>query len=151
MTDDWQAQLSAAVARGLDLVGLDAVAAALADQVQALAEHPDAPVEVLRPDRPVLGVVACESGRLGVLLQLDGRVSVHVARSVETLLELVVETTEPGVVVEAESGSEGAPAADRRELLRRAGLVVPGWYSGSGFSEGDLLDACTAVLSALSP
>jgi hypothetical protein len=149
MTDDWRAELATAIARGIEHSGLQAVSTELAGATAALAGHPDAPVEPVRPDKPVLGTVACEGGQLGVLLHLDGRLSVHVARSVEALLALVVETTEPGVVVEADTARSHVPAVERRELLRQSGLVVPGWYSGSGFTEEELLDACAAVLSVL--
>ncbi|MFL6022049.1 MAG: DUF429 domain-containing protein [Marmoricola sp.] len=33
----------------------------------------------------------------------------------------------------------------RREALGRAGIAAPSWYSGSGFGEDDLLDACAAL------
>jgi predicted RNase H-like nuclease len=37
----------------------------------------------------------------------------------------------------------------RREALGRIGLVPPPWYSGSGFAEHDLLDACAALWTAV--
>lgn len=37
----------------------------------------------------------------------------------------------------------------RREALARAGIVAPPWYSGSGFAEDDLLDACAALWTAV--
>jgi predicted RNase H-like nuclease len=39
--------------------------------------------------------------------------------------------------------------ADRRAALRSAGLEVPGWLSGSGFAEDDLLDAAAAAWTAV--
>ena len=141
MTDDWRADLAEAVTRGLEIEGLDVVRSALAAEDEALRVHPDAPVEPLCPDVPLLGVSPCEAGYVGVLLQTDGRLSVHVARSRSLLLDLVGETVQPHVVTDAPGGSAGS-----RETLRRAGLTVPGWYSGSGFSESELLDACTALL-----
>jgi predicted RNase H-like nuclease len=37
----------------------------------------------------------------------------------------------------------------RREALARAGIVAPHWYSGAGFAEDDLLDACAALWSGV--
>ncbi|MCW2854523.1 MAG: hydrolase [Marmoricola sp.] len=144
MTDDWRAELADAVARGLEIEGLDVVRSALAAEAEALRVHPDAPVEPLRPDVPLLGVSPCEAGYLGVLLQTDGRLSVHVARSRSLLINQVGETVQPHVVTEAPGGS-GTTGEDR-ESLRRSGLTVPGWYSGAGFAESELIDACTALV-----
>ncbi len=55
-------------------------------------------VEALCPDRPVLGVDACRTGWVGVLLGPDGRATVHVAATIADLMELVRETVEPAVV-----------------------------------------------------
>jgi predicted RNase H-like nuclease len=49
---------------------------------------------------------------------------------------LVAKRTEEGVLL-------------RREALSRVGLVPPPWYSGSGFAEHDLLDACAALWTAV--
>lgn len=38
--------------------------------------------------------------------------------------------------------------ARRREALAGAGIVAPAWFSGSGFAEDDLLDACAAAWTA---
>lgn len=40
-------------------------------------------------------------------------------------------------------------AAERRDLLRSAGLEAPAWFRGSGFGEDDLLDACAAAWTAV--
>lgn len=146
---DWHTDLGALVERGVEQLGLTRVTSALRDQLDELAAHPDAQAEPFRPDVPVLAVVACDAGELGVLVQPDGRLTVHVARTRAALLEQVGETTEPHVVVTADASDTAATTAERRDLLARSGLVAPGWYSGSGFTEDELLDACTAILIAL--
>ncbi|WP_183406972.1 DUF429 domain-containing protein [Nocardioides marmorisolisilvae] len=50
-------------------------------------------------------------------------------------------------VLAAKRTDEGVQA--RREALGRAGIVPPPWYSGSGFAEHDLLDACAALWTAV--
>ncbi len=37
----------------------------------------------------------------------------------------------------------------RREALARVGIVAPAWFSGAGFAEDDLLDACAAAWTAV--
>ena len=59
---------------------------------------PAPPPEPLRPDRPVLGVDACATGWVGVLLGPEGRPTVYLARSITELVELVGETTQVSVV-----------------------------------------------------
>jgi len=50
-------------------------------------------------------------------------------------------------ILAAKRTDEGV--ALRRAALGRAGLVVPPWYSGSGFAEHDLIDASAAVWTAV--
>ncbi len=145
---DWHSDLGALVEQGIEQLGLTTVTSALRDQLDELAAHPDAQAEPFRPDVPVLAVVACEAGQLGVLVQPDGRLSVHVARTRDALLDQVRETAEPQVMVTADPSDSATTTAERRALLGRSGLVAPGWYSGSGFTEDELLDACTAILIA---
>lgn len=250
-SSDWRDALAQAVEHGLAAAGPTEVGDALAAHLGELATHPDAPIEPLRPDHPVLGVDACPSGWVGVLLGPEGRATVHVASSIKGLIEQVRETASPVVVAVdipiglPDSGSRqadalarkalpgkgssvfttltraayasssyaegreanlvatngessasaqayalgkkildvdawvrsdpgavvievhpelcfarmaGTPVLEkkkdpagvsiRRELLDRAGLVAPGWFSGSGFAEDDLLDACAAAWSA---
>ncbi|MEO5743701.1 MAG: hypothetical protein ABIQ53_03795 [Terracoccus sp.] len=167
MTSDWRADLGAAVARGMAEEGWDAVVDALGEQAEQLAVHPDAPIEPLTPDAPVLALIGCESGRLGVLVGADGRVSVHLGRATAAVLDQVRENTEPALLVfTGDIGAEAAGRSDvatetvdpyegsasleeRRESLRLAGLEAPGWFSGSGFTESELLDACGAVVVAV--
>lgn len=149
MTDDWRADLADALSRGLRENGWDAVVDELAEHGDRLAAHPDAPVEPLIPSVPILAVTACEAGHLGVLVNVDGRVSVHLGRSEEALLAQVRETAEPGLVETAEHYPGTATPQERRDVLGQAGLVVPAWFSGSGFTEAELLDACGAVVVAV--
>ncbi len=51
-----------------------------------------------------------------------------------------------GPVLVAKKTPEGV--ALRREALARAGISAPAWFSGSGFAEDDLLDACAAAWTA---
>jgi predicted RNase H-like nuclease len=39
--------------------------------------------------------------------------------------------------------------AHRRAALAQVGILAPPWYSGSGFAEDDLLDACAALWSGV--
>jgi len=49
-------------------------------------------------------------------------------------------------VLVAKKTPEGV--ALRREALARSGIGAPAWFSGSGFAEDDLLDACAAAWTA---
>lgn len=167
MSTEWRSDLADAVARGLAAEGWGAVVDALGEQAEQLAEHPDAPIDAITPDAPVLAVIACEAGRLGVLLDVDARVSVHLGRSTAVVVDQVSENTRIGLLVltggtESEAASvtdfpvevvapyEGADGLEeRREFLRLAGFTVPAWFSGSGFTEAELIDACGAVVVAL--
>ncbi|RYJ00931.1 MAG: hypothetical protein EON52_22555 [Actinomycetales bacterium] len=149
MSDDWRADLADAVARGLVENGWDAVVDALGELGDELAVHPDAPVEPLVPSVPILAVTTCEAGHLGVLVNVDGRVSVHLGRTPDALVAQVSETAEPGLVETAEHYPGPATTDERREVLEQAGLTVPAWFSGSGFTETELLDACGAVVVAV--
>lgn len=149
MSDDWRADLAAAVAQGLEQEGWDAVVDELGEHGDRLAAHPDAPVEPLIPAVPILAVTPCEAGHLGVLVNVDGRVSVHLGRTPDALLAQVGETAEPGLVETAEHYPGPATPQERRDVLEQAGLVVPAWFSGSGFTESELLDACGAVVVAV--
>lgn len=85
--------------------------------------------EPLRPERPVLGVDACSSGWVGVLLGPDARAAVYVGRTIAELFELVVESTYPAVVAIdipiglPDAGGRRADAEARRELVGRGSTI----------------------------
>jgi predicted RNase H-like nuclease len=231
--DDWGRDLRDLIARGQSDHGSADVLAVLQREVASLTLGMDGPPPVLHASRPVLGVDACVAGWVGVLLGAEGRVTVHVAGSIEALVAQVREGADVAVVAidipiglpddervrradqlarEALPGKEsavrGATTRDayssgedfdvlgpkvlevdawvrtgpgtvvievepelcfarlaespilaakrtdegvalRREALARTGLVPPPWYSGSGFAEHDLLDACAALWTAV--
>lgn len=125
------------------------VEAALAHEREARfvsggAPRPHAP-EPLRPEAPVLGVVACAAGRVGVLLGPDGRATVHVARTVPELVDLVRESSPVALVVEGPLGEGPAGPPPSREELAAEGITAPAWFRGSGFTEGELLGACAVL------
>ena len=230
--EDWGRDLRELITRGQSTHGTAEVLSLLQREVASLTLGMDAPPPVLHASRPVLGVDACVAGWVGVLIGPDGRLTVHVAGTIEALVSQVREGAdvavvaidipiglpdgeqtrradqlarealpgkessvrgatnraayasedfdvigpkvleidswvagEPGVraievepelcfarltgspVLAAKRGDEGV--ALRREALTRAGIVPPPWYSGSGFAEHDLLDACAAVWTAV--
>jgi predicted RNase H-like nuclease len=250
--DDWGRELRELIEKGQTYHGSAEVLAVLQREVATLTLRLDEPPPVLRADRPVLGVDACVAGWVGVLLGGDGRLTVHVASSIESLVAHVREGAEVAVVaidipiglpdaggrqadalaraalpgkgssvfstltrsaysadsyaggreanLAATDGERSASAqawalgpkilqvdawvrgdpraavievhpelcfarmsgapilaakrtdegvALRREALGRAGIVAPPWYSGSGFAEDDLLDACAALWTAV--
>ena len=85
--------------------------------------------EPLRPGRPVLGVDACPSGWVGVLVQPDGRLTVHSAASIAALVSLVRETAEPAVVAIdipiglPDTGGRAADAQARGQLVGKGSSV----------------------------
>lgn len=106
--------------------------AALSDEREARfvgkAPLPEGPPQ-LRPDRPVLGVDACATGWVGVLLGPEGRPTVHVAATIGALVALVRETVEPSVVAIdipiglPDRGGRSADAEARRQLVGKASSV----------------------------
>lgn len=108
------------------------IEAALSDEREARfvgMPVPDAVPEPLRPERPVLGVDACATGWVGVLLAPDGRTTVSVARSMAELMELVREAHEPAVVAIdipiglPDTGGRAADAEARRQLVGRGSTL----------------------------
>jgi predicted RNase H-like nuclease/ADP-ribose pyrophosphatase YjhB (NUDIX family) len=87
--------------------------------------------EVLRPERPVLGVDACPAGWVGVLVAPSGRATVHVAGSITDLVALVRQTADPAVVAIdipiglPDSGGRRADAEARRQLVGKGSSVFP--------------------------
>lgn len=250
--DDWRRDLHALVERGITDHGGGAVLDALTSEAGALSLGLSVTPVTLHSEVPVLGVDACVAGWVGVLLGPDGRPTVHVGSTIDTLVGQVRESADVAVVaidipiglpdrgsrqadalarqalpgkgssvfttltrsayladsyaegrernLEATDGASSASAqawalgpkilqvdawvrggpgttvievhpelsfarlnaepilvakktpegvALRRQVLARAGLVAPAWFSGAGFAEDDLLDACAAVWSAV--
>lgn len=103
-----------------------------------------APIEVLTPDHPVLGVAPCEAGWVGVVLDTDLRASVYVAGTMAELVELVGETIQGAQLSEVRHDLPVDAEARRRALVSH-GIVAPPWFRGAGFTEDDLLEACAAA------
>ncbi len=106
--------------------------AGLSDEREARFVSPTPPraaVETLCPERSVLGVDACSSGWVGVLLGPRGRPTVHVAPTISALVDLVRETAAPAVVAIdipiglPDHGGRRADAEARRELVGKASSV----------------------------
>jgi predicted RNase H-like nuclease/ADP-ribose pyrophosphatase YjhB (NUDIX family) len=111
----------------MDEVMLARIDAALSDERAArFVGGPEPEVEPLRPPRPVLGVDACATGWVGVLLGPEGRPTVHVARTIAELLDLVRATDRPAVVAVdipiglPDAGGRLADAEARRALVGKA-------------------------------
>lgn len=111
---------------------LERIAAAVSDEREARfvgGPVPETSPETLRPELPVLGVDACSSGWVGVLLGPDGRAPVYVARTITELVELVGETSAPAVVAIdipiglPDTGGRLADAEARRELVGRGSTL----------------------------
>ncbi|MCW2784901.1 MAG: hypothetical protein JWP74_1418 [Marmoricola sp.] len=142
----WSHDLDALVSRGVAELGLEHVATALEEALDGLAHHPDAPVEPLRPPVPVLGVDACPTGWVGVLLGPEGRASVYVAGTIAALIGLVAETAEVQVVAIdipiglPDSGPRQADVLARAELPGKASSVFPtltrAAYEAESYAEG---------------
>jgi predicted RNase H-like nuclease len=246
--EDWGRDLRELIARGQTNHGAAEVLAVLQREVASMTLGMEAPPTTLTSAHPVLGVDACVAGWVGVLLGPDGRLTVHVAGSIQALVSQVREGADVAVVaidipiglpdtgarqadrlardalpgkassvfstltrsayaadsyadsreanlaatdgersasaqawalgpkilqvdawVRGDPGTvvvevhpelcfarmTGAPilaakrseegVALRRAALGHAGIVAPPWYSGSGFAEDDLLDACAAL------
>lgn len=140
----WESELERAVRSAVAVAGPAAVRGALDAQRATLADA--AGPAPLLPDVAVLGIAATGSGWVGVLLHENGRATVHASASAGSLIDQARETVEVTVIVEATD--EESPAS-AREALHQRGFPVPAWYAGSGFTEGDLLRACAAVLGSL--
>lgn len=94
--------------------------------VAPAGQEADEPPPVLSPDAPVLGVDACPSGWVGVVLDLDRRASVFVAPSITELVGLVRETHDVRVVAIdipiglPDRNGRRADAEARRELVGKS-------------------------------
>lgn len=141
MTDEWRALLERAVADGIAAEGADPVRAALDDQMQRLTT----PAQ-LRVDVPVLGVDACRSGWVGVLLTPSRPPAVLAGATIAALVEVARETSELAVVAIdipiglPDAGGRRADALARRALpgkgssvfttLTRAAYAAPTYEQG---------------------
>lgn len=107
------------------------IEAALADEHEArfvvpADQHDADPPPVLSPPAPVLGVDACPSGWVGVVLDTERRASVFVAATIEDLVGLVREQHDvPVVAIDIpvglpDSGGRRADADARRALVGRS-------------------------------
>ena len=115
-------------------VMLERIAAAFSEDREARFVTPpgqSAPVELLTPDAPVLGVDACPGGWVGVLVDTTGRASVFVDATISGLVALVRETTPVAVV--AIDIPIGLPDASGRLADAEARRVLVG-KSSSVFS-----------------
>lgn len=112
-------------------VMLARIDAALSDEREARYVAPAGqeeaePPPVLAPDAPVLGVDACPSGWVGVVLDTDRRASVFVAPTISGLVSLVRETHDVAVVAVdipiglPDTSGRLADAEARRELVGKS-------------------------------
>jgi len=157
----WRDQLEAAVARGR-ADGDAALRAALEDALARLSTSDE--VVALTPTVAVLGLERCAAGWVGVAIRPTGRTTLHVGADLLGLIEQVQDQEELGAVglrpgesaqlhlgptvVVLEVARDPAFVADPRSWLAAAGMTVPAMYSGLGFEEGDLLDACLSACVA---
>jgi predicted RNase H-like nuclease/ADP-ribose pyrophosphatase YjhB (NUDIX family) len=113
---------------------LSRIEAATSDEREARFVAPpgqedEEPPPVLAPDAPVLGVDACRSGWVGVVLDTDRRASVFVAATIAELVELVRETYDVVVVAVdipiglPDTGGRLADAEARKVLVGKASSV----------------------------
>lgn len=107
MIDDWRHRLAELLTEAVETVGADQVRAALRDEAERLDGTSSPPT--LAVDRPVLGVTACASGWVGVLLAPDARPAVLQSGSLAALVELATESAALAVVA---IGVPGDPEAD---------------------------------------
>ena len=115
-------------------VMLARIDAALSDEREARFVEPDGqhdvpPPAVLSPPAPVLGVDACPSGWVGVVLDTERRASVFVAATIEDLMALVREQHDvPVVAIDIpiglpDNGGRQADAEARRVLIGKSSSV----------------------------
>lgn len=165
--DQWRSELDEVVRAGCESYGTEAVLGVLGEIAAELAAGSPA-VAVLMPSVAVLGLSACDAGWVGVLVRPSGQTSLHVGGSLVGLVEQVRDQETLGGVG-VQSGGRAAEVAAwlltrptvgvvevedadaRAEALVAAGLAVPTMYSGMGFTEGELLVACAAVVEVARP
>lgn len=130
----------------------------------ALADGPGL-APTLAPSVAVLGVAACASGWVGVLVRPSGQTTLHVGSSLVGLVEQVRDQETLGAVRVAPGSRQrevvawlrtrptvGVALIDRPQAdfpsFAQTGLVLPPMYSGMGFDEEDLRLAGAAVIEA---
>ena len=148
--DDWRAGLERSIARGVAEVGSDEVRSALTEQLQQLAPTTPTPLLV---DVPVLGVDACPTGWVGVLLAPGARPAALSSRSIGSLVELARESAQLAVVaVDIPIGlpDDGVRAADvlARRALGARGSSVFATLTRPAYAATTYADARTANLEA---
>jgi predicted RNase H-like nuclease len=127
MTDDWRRRLQQAVAEAVEAGGADPVLAVLHDEVDRLAVNPGA--AVLEIDVPVLGVDACPTGWVGVLLSPHRPPAALAGATIGALVELARENAEVAVVAIdipiglPDRGSRRADELARRQLPGKGSSV----------------------------
>jgi predicted RNase H-like nuclease len=94
--DDWRRRLSDLLAEGVEVQGPDPVRAALLAEVEHLSGTPAHAQLVV--DVPVLGVDACRTGWVGVLLAPGRPPAVLAGAAIAALVELARETADVSVV-----------------------------------------------------
>lgn len=109
--------------------------AAVSDEREARFVAPDVGDDeappVLEPPAPVLGVDACPTGWVGVVVDTARRLSVHVAADITSLVALVREQHDVGVVAIdipiglPDAGGRRADAEARRELVGKGSSLFP--------------------------
>lgn len=161
---DWRRELDDLIARGRRLIGDAAVEVALAEHLEspddAAAEAP------LAPSVAVLGISACASGWVGVLVRPTSQTTLHVGSALVSVVEQVRDQTDLGIIglhagsrraeVDAFLAAhptvvvvEVAASDANSEALCTQGLTLPAMYSGMGFDGTDLAQAGAAVLHAV--
>jgi len=116
---DWRQRLAQAVADGVDSAGRAEALDVLRDEIERLSGPASPPPLEVRV--PVLGVDACTSGWVGVLLSPDRPAAVLAATTIAALVELARESSDVAVVaIDIPIGlpDDGIRAADT--LARRA-------------------------------
>jgi len=150
VTDDWRQHLERAVAEGMAERGSDAVRAALTEELQRLEQEAPTPLAV---DQAVLGVDACATGWVGVLLAPGARPAALSSRSIGSLVELARESVELAVVaIDIPIGlpDGGVRAADvlARRALGAKGSSVFATLTRPAYAAATYAEARTANLEA---
>lgn len=96
--EDWGRDLRELITRGLTYHGADQVIEVLESEIASLSLGLEAAPAILTVPYPVLGIDACVAGWVGVLLGQDGRLTVHVATTIDALVAQVRESAAVAVI-----------------------------------------------------